>query len=264
MPRHCGTKCGHIHFSTLKHMGRSAAHYRYAADHGTEATAAMRLGTAIHSMVLEEGSRILKFEGASRRGEAWETFRADADPDAIILTDAEFETAALASLSVSNHDGAMALLHGLKEHQIEWTESGRACRGTVDAVNGNMVELKSTADARPEFFWRLAMKMNYFAQLAWYLDGANSDATINPVGKFNIIKRAFIVAVETAPPFVVQTFELTPNAIEFGRKQCHLWLEKLAVCEASGAWPGYVQWDAPLDAPEEALELSIDGELVEV
>jgi hypothetical protein len=179
------------------------------------------------------------------------------------VTTTEWETAFAAAASVVAHPGAMALLHGLKEHRIEWSAAGRPCRGTVDAVNGNMVELKSTNDARPEFFSRLAMKMSYFAQLAWYLDGANEDVTINPVGHVNVLKRAFIVAVETAPPFVVQTFELTPNAIDFGRRQYELWLSQLAVCEASGEWPGYVQADVPLDAPEE-FSLQIGGELMEV
>src|SRR5664279_1842174 len=161
MTRHCAPLCGHLHFSTLKAMGRSAAHYHYQAEHGTEPTSAMHLGTAIHNIVLEEGSGIVKFDGASRRGKAWDTFKAAADPDAIILTDSEHETAFDAAASVTDHPGAMALLHGLKEQRIEWTKNGRTCRGTVDAVNGNMVELKSTNDARPEFFSRLAQRMNY-------------------------------------------------------------------------------------------------------
>lgn len=258
MPRHCAPKCGHLHFSTLKNMGRSAAHYRYFADHGTESTAAMHLGTAIHNLVLEQGTGIVKFDGAARRGKAWEAFRAETDPDAIILTESEHETALEAARSVEAHPGAMHLLHGLKEKRIEWTLNGRTCRGTVDAVNGNMVELKSTNDARPEFFSRLAMRLHYYAQLAWYVDGYNRARVAAPV-----VERAFIVAVETAPPYVVQTFEVTQNALDFGRKQYHLWLEQLAVCEASGEWPGYVQSDVPLEAPEE-FALQIGGELVEV
>lgn len=264
MPRHCAPLCGHTHFSTLKMMGRSAAHYQYYAKHGMEPTSAMHLGTAIHNIVLENGAAIVKFDGASRRGKGWEAFKAATEnPDAIILTEGEYETATDAALSVVAHPGAMALLHGLIEKRIEWATGGRHCRGTVDAVNGNMVELKSTNDARPEFFSRLAMKMHYFAQLAWYVDGYNADVTIDPVGFRPVVKRAFVVAVETSPPFVVQTFELTPNALDFGRKQYHLWLEQLAVCEASGEWPGYVQADVPLDSPEE-FALQFDGELVEV
>lgn len=263
MARHCPPGCGHLHFSTLKHFGRSAAHYRYYAEHGTEPTAAMHLGTAIHNIVLESGDGIVMFDGASRRGKAWEAFKAEHDPDAIVLTGSEFETAAAASASVLAHPRATELLHGLKERQINWTRGNKNCRGTVDAVNGNMVELKSTSDARPEFFSRLAMKLHYYAQLAWYVDGYNRNVTVDPVGARPVIDRAFIVAVETSPPFVVQTFELTQDALDFGRKQYHLWLEQLAVCEASGDWPGYVQSDVPLDAPEE-FALQIGSELVEV
>lgn len=223
----------------------------------------MHLGTAIHAIVLEDGAGLVTFDGASRRGKAWEAFKAEADPDATIVTASEFETAAAAAASVLAHPGATGLLHGLREKQINWTRGNKNCRGTVDAVNGNMVELKSTNDARPEFFSRLAMKMQYFAQLAWYVDGYNADVTIDPVGLKPVVDRAFIVAVETAPPYVVQTFALTPDALDFGRRQYHLWLEGLAVCEASGDWPGYVQADVPLDAPEE-FSLQIGGELMEV
>jgi PDDEXK-like domain of unknown function (DUF3799) len=263
MPRHCAPGCPHLHFSTLKHFGRSPAHYHYYAEHGMEPTYAMHLGTAIHNLVLENGDSIVLFDGKSRRGKAWDAFVAEQNPDSIILTEAEHDTATMAARSLGSHRGAIGLLHGLKEQRIEWTLNGRPCRGTVDAVNGNMVELKSTNDARPEFFSRLAMRLYYFAQLAWYIDGYNRDVVVNPVGHVNAVDRAFIVAVETSPPFVVQTFELTPNALDFGRKQYRLWLEGLAVCEASGEWPGYVQADVPLDSPEE-FALQFDGELVEV
>jgi hypothetical protein len=72
-----------------------------------------------------------------------------------------------------------------------------------------------------------------------------------------------VVAVESAPPYVVQTFAVTSHAIDLGRRTYRLWLEMLAVCEASGVWPGYQESDCILDLPEEA-ELIIGDEMVEI
>ena len=271
MARHCPPGCPHLHFSTLKWFGRSPAHYNYYRTHPSAPTSAMHLGSAIHNLILENGSAIVKFGGASRRGKAWDEFMSSAIAnyaDSIILTESEYETAEAATEAVLAHAGAGSLLHGLKEQTFDWTQNGKVCRGTCDAVNGNMVELKSTNDARPDFFSRTAMRLSYYAQLPWYMDGYNANRLLSRESAHSItlaplVERAFIVAVETSPPYVVQTFELTANAIDFGRRQYRLWMERLHVCEESGIWPGYVESDVPLDVAEE-LALTIGGELVEV
>lgn len=256
MARHCPPHCEHLHFSTLKWMGRSPAHFRHVRENGIEQTPAMLLGSAIHNLVLEEGSLIVKFDGAVRRGKAWEEFSALQDPDAIVLSAKESDVAEAAAQSVRSTPHAMELLSGAREQTIDWPIGGRRCRGTFDVANFGMVELKSTNDARPEFFSRLAMKMSYFSQVPWYMDG-------HEAAGLGTLERGFIVAVETAAPYVVQTFELTEAALLFGRKQYRLWMERVAVCEESGLWPGYQESDAPLDVAED-LELQIGGEMLEV
>src|SRR5574341_903199 len=42
-----------VNWTTLKAMRASPKHYRYAAEHATEDTAAMRDGRAVHTAVLE-------------------------------------------------------------------------------------------------------------------------------------------------------------------------------------------------------------------
>jgi PDDEXK-like domain of unknown function (DUF3799) len=253
---HCQPGCPHVHFSWLRYMALSPAHCRYARDNGTAGTSPMHLGSLVHNLLLESGNRVVKFDGASRRGKAWSEFKANQSPDLLIATEPELADAEAMAASVARTPHAVELLHGLKEAQMDWKIGARSCRGTCDAVNGVMVELKTTADANPDRFPRSASRLGYYAQLPWYMDGHEAAG----LGK---LIRAFIIAVESRPPWVVQTFELTPRALDLGRRQYRLWFERLLVSEASNQWPGYLEGDAPLDAPEE-LDLLIDGEEIAV
>jgi hypothetical protein len=255
---HCPPRCQHLHFSTLKNFARSAAHYRYAADHGVAQTPAMAVGSAVHALVLEHGDSIVRFDG-TRRGKEWLAFQ-DAHANETILTASEWDQAAQMAGAVTAHSRAAELLIGVHELAVEWRLGERACMGRIDSIrpDGAIVELKTAADASPRGFQRAAEKFGYFAQLAWYIGG---QAAANPTGPST--DDAYIVAVESKPPYVVQTFAVTPHAIDLGRRTYRLWLEMLAVCEASGEWPGYQESDVILDLPED-VELTIGDELVEV
>jgi hypothetical protein len=260
MPRHCSPGCSHLHFSTLKNMGRSPAHYRYAATFGMEPSSAMNLGSAVHALVLEDGAGLVKYDGASRRGKEWNAFK-DANADATILTASEWDEAHAIAASVRAHPRAAELLDGARETTFDWELRGRPCRGTTDVFRNHglnrIVDLKTTSDAHPMRFQRTAERLGYFAQIPWYMTGAR----LAGLGEFD---EGYIVAVETKPPYVVQTFALTLNALEMGERQWRSWIERLLVCEASDEWPGYQETDAALDLPDLDLELSIGGELVAV
>ena len=115
-----------------------------------------------------------------------------------------------------------------------------------------MVELKTARTANPDWFRRDALRMAYHAQLAWYADGLRA-------ARLADVHHAFVVAVESAPPFPVVVFELTPEALEHGRKLCRLWLEQLLVCEQSDHWPGYAQSVVPLDVDIDLDDLILSG-----
>ena len=258
MAQHCPPGCGHLHFSALKALARSPAHYKYASEHGTVTTPAMAVGSAVHALVLEHGDSIVRFEG-TRRGKEWIAFQ-DAHANETILTASEWDQAAQMAGAVTSHPRAAELVIGVHELAIQWQIGERVCMGRIDSIrpNGAIVELKTAADASPRGFQRAAEKFGYFAQLAWYIDGQRA---ANPDGPST--DDAFIVAVESKQPYVVQTFAVTSHAIDIGRRTYRLWLEMLAVCEASGEFPGYVENDVILDLPED-VELTIGDELVEV
>ena len=231
-----------LHWSQLKHMARSPAHYRYFADNPPRATAPMLLGTDVHALVLG-GPAPLVFDGKRRQGKAWDAFD-EANPDAEIVTLPEHELAQRIAMAVMRDDAAMRALDGRHEYVLEWTIAGRRCAGRADVLSATMLaDLKTGADVNPERFYWQAQKMHYFGQLGWYRDGIEAAGLPVP----NV---AALVCVETKPPHPVVVFELTANALDMGRKFARGLFERLRVCEESNAWPGYALGPVALDVPE--------------
>lgn len=241
-----------VRFSSLKHIGRSPAHYRAALEASYDSPA-MLFGRVVHAMVLGHGSWTV-YEG-ERRGKAWSDFKAD-NEGVDIITAQEFRRARDCADAVLNDPVAAPFLVGDRERRIEWTHNGRACRGTPDVIGADFItDLKTTTDASPGLFSRAALRMGYHAQLAWYQHGVEAalDRTC-PSG--------VLIAVESKAPYAVTVLRLTDRAIAAGHKTWVAWFERLVACEESGVWPGYSQSIVDLDVPDEdAFEgLLIDGE----
>jgi hypothetical protein len=124
-----------------------------------------------------------------------------------------------------------------------------------------IVDLKTgeTSDPR-RFHWKVRTYA-YHAAAAWYLDGLHRVHVAETGQPARIIRDAFIVAVEQAPPHVVTVFKLTDHILDMGERLWRLWFEQLQVCEASGEFPPYSQAIVNLDLPDdEDIEL---GDAVE-
>jgi len=241
-----------VRFSHLKRMAQSPAHYRESLTADRQ-TPAMRLGKLTHALVL--GGPWVLYEG-ERRGKAWDTFKTAQAPDAFIVTSTEMATAQRMAESVAMHPDAEFVLGGHHEVEATWELLGRRCLGHVDVVAGlHIAELKTGQTSQPDRFERHALRMGYHAQLAWYQDGLRLSGSAR--------NDAYIVIVESYAPFVTTIFQVTPRALEEGRKLCWLWMERLLGCEAADEWPGYCQSILPLDVAED-VELIIDGEELEV
>lgn len=241
-----------VRFSNLKHMARSPAHYQEALRYVPE-TSSMRLGSLVHSLVLTNAAPRV-FAGI-RRGKAWDAFRQE-HANEEIYTQSEYDSAKPIADAVRASPLARQFLVGEHELALNWRTLGRACRGTMDAFGPErVVELKTTKDARPEHFSRDARWRGYHAQLAWYLDGLVASG-------YGTASKAYIIAVESSPPYPVTVLQLTDRAISEGRRLCRLWLEQLLACEASNIWPAYCESIVEFDVPDD-LELTIDGEIVE-
>jgi len=246
-----------VHFSTLKHIQRSPAHYRYEADNRREKQEAFELGgSALHSFLLG-GKEVVRYE-ARRVGKEWQAFR-EAHPNCIILNAKEHDKAAGMRDSIERHQQATELLQGTRERTMQWRWLGRLIEGTQDVFTlEHLTELKTGRTTHPERFMSAAKFYGYHAQLAWYRRGLIESGFGTPAS-------AWIVAVESAPPFPVTVFRMTDNALELGERMCRAWLERLLVCEESDQWPAYAESPVPFDIQEDGgFTLTIDGEEVEV
>ena len=237
-----------LRFSTIKHFASSPAHFAYWHGREMEPSAALRIGTAVHSAVLG-GAPVVRYDGV-RRGKAWDDFEAS-HPGATILTATEYDTAQQCAAATRASAASAEVLydgHGTNERLIEWDFNGIPFRSTPDRYYGpndaaTLVELKTTRSAQPARFLRDATSRWYHSQLAVYR------AALATVGV--TVARAVIVAVETVPPYNVTVLELTDRALDVGYRTACGWLEQYKVCEASGEWPGYAQAPIPFDIVEE-------------
>lgn len=243
-----------LRFSALRQMARSAAHYAAATADGPT-TSAMDVGTAADLLILG-GRPVIVYPGAVRRGKEFEAFRT-ANPDALIVTRAEYDKAKGIAAAVALCPDAVRVLTGARQRTYLWSLNDRICRGTPDVIgDGFLTDLKTSETSDPRFFPWKVKRFAYHAAAAWYRHGLAACGVETTA--------SYIVAVEQAAPHVVTVFRLTDHALELGARLWRLWFEQLQVCEASGAFPPYAQSIVDLDLTddEEIIELSDAVEIV--
>ncbi len=241
-----------VRYSDLKVMGVSPAHFEYRLAFEQDQKRNTTVGTTAHAMVLG-GEEPVIYDGVrNKKAAAWIECQAK-NAGKLILIQSEYDAAAGCAASIRRHKRAMELLEGEHEQELKpWVWAGRRCGGRPDVKHPKrIVELKTSVTAEPFRFTRLGIRMGYHGQLAWYLDGnAETGGTAT---------EAFIVVVETTPPYVVTTMPVSARALEAGRKLYSIWFEHLRACEESDQWPAYAQDDVDFDVPEDEIDLDFSG-----
>lgn len=199
-------------------------------------TPAMKLGTLVHAIVLEEETvcdRFIVFEGDRRTKAGKEEYQE------IIESGAE-------PVSVADMRLADAIAHSVKLHKIAGPlfEKGHAevskfrKRGTellpqkcrLDFLSpSGIIELKTTADASPAGFARQIYRMGYHLQAAFYADMYG----VTDINGFTF------VAVETTPPYPVGVYIPSPEMMQHGRELYARMLAQFDDCWRKQEWPGY-------------------------
>ena len=222
--------------SGAKLILKSPAHYRWAMDHPTTSQT-FNLGHAVHSLVLGSGRPLvmLEVDGYTTKAAREERDRA-LTADMIPLTRPEWQQVRAMADAVLSHPLAAALFtDGRAELSIFTTdpETGVELRTRPDWIGSVIVDLKTTVNANPADFDRIAWTYHYEMQAAWYLD---------EVARAGIIPdddRLLFVNVEKSPPYLVSVTELDTEALRIGRTRNREAIDTFARCIATDTWPGY-------------------------
>jgi hypothetical protein len=236
--------------SHLDLIARSPLHYwaRYVdpARVAPEPTPQMRLGTALHTHVLELSrwdQEIAVAPGDINRRtkegkEQWAAFEASAAGKTVITAD-DAETVMAMGRSIMRHPGAAMLLGlaGKAETTHMWTDAtyGIECKCRPDWLTDDgsiMVDLKTTRDASPRGFMRSIADYRYHVQAAWYLNGVEQATGKRP-------DQFIFICVESTAPYAVAVYAADEVMTDRGYEQAMKDLGKLAVCRAADSWPSY-------------------------
>lgn len=278
--------------TVLKLMGRSPLHARHALLRGVDdKTVSQRLGTAGHALLLggaevriadglsgkaaeaaasiRSGDDVAVYDGATRRGKAWDAFVAESagktiytrkeyeqakaviDLEAsgcVLVTKGQHRHALAMAESVKSNERARAILNdpqAVFEKRIDWTWAGRAWRSTPDARGFRwLADLKTTKSANPAEFWRDAKRYGYDVQMAIYRHAIEIATGIRPT-------TTYIIAVESSPPYATVVYEFSERRLESGWRKAQEWHARWLDCERRGEWPGYATGAVDLDWHEE-------------
>ena len=218
------------HFSSIKEMHRSPAHYRSRVRPAD--SDALRLGRALHAAILDPSALSVVQYAGKRAGKQWAAFQRENEGKLILTPKQAVEVAAMRA-SVRAHPHASRLIrNGRPEVSATFELDGVPFKSRVDMVagDGSLVELKSTRDNHPRQFEREFARRLYHAQMALYRIGLQA----NDIR----CQRAYCITVCKTPPHEVVVFSVDEETMEAGARLVRDWVARLKECERARAWPG--------------------------
>lgn len=259
-----------ISASGLKLIGRSPLHYWAAYidpdREPREETPALRLGTAIHTAVLEplrfaeEYAVAPKVDRRTKDGkEQWTAFEAECESTGKkVISDGDFATCMAISERLNKHPAASVLFRsGVAELSMFWEdpETGVQCKCRPDWLikKTAIIDVKSTQDASASGFARSVANYEYHMQAAWYLDGVRACLGEDAPGAF------IFAAFEKDAPHAVAFYNADAEMIELGRREYRRRLKTYAECKTRDFWPGYPAGITSLSLPAWVLKAANDN-----
>jgi hypothetical protein len=225
-------------------------------------TEAMRRGSLLHALILEDGAGVVKIDADSYRTAAAKAQRdaAEAAGDVPVLA-SEYADAVAVADDVCVQLLAMGVcLDGESEVGIEWREESArgpiVCRGRMDHVwlhRSVVLDLKTCDNANPATIGKRCYDLGYDVQRAAYVSALRK---LRP----GTDPRFLFVFVEELPAgapqrAIVQPVELDADFCAIGEKRWRRAVETWAACTESGVWPAYGEAGTVVDvsAPRWAL-----------
>lgn len=237
-----------INISSLKNMRHSAAKARLRADRPMTPSPAMKLGTAIHSAILEPDKFLATYQKKPRvdaRTKAGKEALAGLTGE--LLDEHDYE--ACLTIAARLRDDpfySKFIKNGL--YETSWFaehEYGIRLKSRLDVWLPELnliVDIKTTDSADERSFRSDVIKYHYHAQAAYYSDLVERVTGKAPAGYV-------ILAIETKEDRDMRAFWLDDPFIARGRADYKEWLSQWYICEQTGAWPGYESRLHTLKAP---------------
>jgi len=261
-----------VNWSTLSAMDTSALQYHDDLLSPPEATATMRLGTAIHTAVLEPemfAAEYGLFDG--RRGtKAYDEWQAE-HPGMADLKPDEWEQcmgAAYAVHRAGHGREARRTMRGCRrEPSLVWTDpmTGIRCKARPDLVrfaqkrSGGitpwiLADMKTTTTVDARKFGRTAAELLYHGKMAFARRGLETIFGSPPLS-------VEIIAVEQKRPHDIGVFPLYPDVLYAGDQLVTKLLRQLQTCRKRRTWPGRYQDQEPVALYFPAWALASDTDL---
>ena len=247
----------------LKKIAVSPAHFKRGEF---KQTAAMAMGSATHSAILEPESFAKQYvtlpDGKDRRSTEYKALCAEYGADNVLVSADSCQIGALQSAVRANPVARKWLYQEEGRNELSVyakdPETGVLVRCRFDRLldRGFSPDLKTTTDASPRGFSNAIAKYGYAFQAAFYLD-TYYWATGDVLDGFGFI------AVESKAPHNVMCYRLDDESIEVGRNQYRAALNTYANCLESGRWEGYdgASEEQLIGLPFWALEQSDEVEI---
>lgn len=257
-----------VNWSTLKLIGRSPMHYRWAKDHPEANDSDLfARGIAAHVAVLEPeqyggqpydaidaagagGPRLYSVwptANGKRGTKAWDAAEADCKHRGVtLLREVDHDWCTAIANAVHSCPAARPFLKGRREVAIRWEHVEREVGGLPefrvkmrsrldqlsyrDLLPFAIADLKTTRDASPEGFAREAARLGYDAQAALYSDGYSKAVGLTEPESSIAHLPYYWIAVESEPPHPVCVYRCTRQLIELGREKYRDLLQRLHAC----------------------------------
>lgn len=227
--------------SGLKKLLISPAHYKDYIEAERVETTALRVGTAIHTALLEPevfSQTYIVAPVVDRRTKegkaAWAEFLATLG-DKKVVTEAELQMLRGIAAEVAKHKMASTLLTiGVAEQSIFWTdkETGIRCKVRPDSLSAYAtLDVKSTESAHRADFPRSCVRYGYDLSAAMYQEGVR-EAT-------GEVRDFVFLAVEKSSPHACALYKASEEMLASGYQKFRFALRTLAECREKGVWPSY-------------------------
>ena len=235
--------------SGAKSLLRSPAHYLAMKETFKEPTAAMRLGTAVHTMILEpekfeeEIAVMPKFDKRTNLGKKAIEEWSEEQAGKCIIDHYQNERAKQIAESVWAHPFFKERVNGGRsESTLLWEQYGVQCKARLDYCRDQTIfDVKTCQDASPEGFAKQIANFQYHIQAAHYSMGFRR-VTGQKLDRF------IFIAVESDFPHMVGIYTLDRNSLYAGQMKME---------QAAKAYKHVLDGSADRNYSSKVVELSV-------